>query len=414
MAATAAAFLIGWRQVAASFVLLGAIAMITAAYGVIAVPLAQEFQPSRMVLMLAITVVSAVSGVLAPVLGSLMDRISLRRLMLTGSLLLCAGYAALSFAATFNQVLIVFGVLIAPANVLLGPVAVTVLLSRWFVKRRGTAIGIAIAGISMGGVLFPLLIQFLLESFDWRMALRVFAVILLFVVVPAAALIVNAPADRGLHPDGADSESEESRREATKADVSVMTILTDPAFWMIGLLFAIVLSGMKAVVTNLAPLAIDEGIAASSAALLVSVYAACGFVSKLSFAVVADMLKPRILALIAFAGFAVGMACLSQAASGFWMIVTGACLAGLFGGFMVPLKSLLAPRVFGQGVVGRAMGLLSTLSLCVSLATPPLFGLMFDLTGSYSLICMVFAGLAAGALVLVPYIRMQPRQAALA
>jgi predicted MFS family arabinose efflux permease len=403
-------FLIGWRQVASSFVMLAAIAMITSSYGVIAVPLAAEFNPTRMVLMLAITVVSAVSGVLAPVLGSVMDRFSLRLLMLAGSLLLCTGYAALSFAHTFVQVLVIFGVLIAPANVLLGPVAVTVLLSRWFVRRRGMAIGIAIAGVSMGGVLFPPLIQFLLETYEWRMAMRVFALLLLLIVVPAAALVVNEPGDKGLHPDGAGSESEEARSEQTQAKASVMTILSDPAFWMIGLLFAIVLSGMKAVVTNLTPLAIDEGVDATAAALLVSIYSACGFVSKLSFAAIADRLKPRILALISFAGFAAGMVCLSEASAGFWIIVAGASLMGLFGGFMVPLKSLLAPRIFGRGVVGRAMGLLSTLSLCVSLTTPPLFGYMFDVTGSYSLICLVFAGLAAGAMLLVPYIRMQPRQ----
>lgn len=148
-------FAIGWRQVAASFVMLAVIAMITSSYSVIAVPLAREFQPSRMVLMLAITVVSVVSGVLGPVLGTLMDRASLKRLMLLGSVMLAAGYAALSYATAFTQVLVIFGVLIAPANVLMGPVAVTVLLSRWFVSRRGTAIGIALAGIGMGGVVFP-------------------------------------------------------------------------------------------------------------------------------------------------------------------------------------------------------------------------------------------------------------------
>jgi predicted MFS family arabinose efflux permease len=411
---TADKFAIGWRQVASSFILLAAIAMITSSYSIVAVPLAREFQPSRMVLMLAITVVSAVSALLAPVLGSVMDRVSLRRLMLAGSLLLGSGYAALSYAGSFNQILIIFGVLIAPANVLLGPVAVTVLLSRWFAKRRGRAIGIAIAGISMGGVLFPPLIQWLLDSYEWREALRVFAVLLLLLIVPAAALVVNAPAEKGLHPDGAAIDPEATKPKHQGKPVSAVTILKDPAFWMISLLFAIVLSGMKGVVTNLAPLAIDEGIDASAAALLISVFSACGFVSKLSFAAVADMLPPRMLALLAFAGFAVGMACLSQASAGYWAIATGVGLAGLFGGLVVPLKSLLAPRVFGQGVVGRAMGLLSTVSLCVSLATPPLFGLMFDLTGSYSMICMIFAALTLAAMLAIPYIRMQPREVGLA
>ena len=74
-------FAVGWRQVASCFILLGCIAMITSAYGVVAGPLGEEFGPSRMVLMLGITVVSVTSGLIAPPLGSLMDRFSMRKIM---------------------------------------------------------------------------------------------------------------------------------------------------------------------------------------------------------------------------------------------------------------------------------------------------------------------------------------------
>ncbi|MEZ5736154.1 MAG: MFS transporter [Novosphingobium sp.] len=402
-------FGIGWRQVALSFVLLAAVAMIATSYSVLAVPLAQEFRPSRVVLMLAMTVLAGVSGLLAPFLGNLMDRFSLRHLMLAGTLMLAAGYAALSLASTFTQVLVIFGLFMAPANVLLGPVAVTVLLSRWFVKRRGRAIGIAVAGVAMGGVIFPPLIQWLLDSYEWRVALRVFSLIILVATVPAAALVVNSPADRGFNPDGAPVNLEDARAEGEAPQVSVATILSDPAFWMVGILFALVLSGMKGMVTNLAPLAIDEGIDAGDAALLISIYAGCGFIAKLAFAAVADWFSPRTLTLLGFAGFACGMACLTQAGTGYWAIALGVCLIGLFGGLMVPLKSLLVPRIFGQKVVGRAMGMMSVVSLCAMLATPPLFGLAFDLTGSYATISLSFAVLAAAAMLLVPYIRMHPR-----
>ena len=404
-------FLIGWRQVAACFVMVSSMSMITASYGVIAVPLMQEFSPSRMVLMLAITVLSAVTAVLAPVLGTLMDRFALRGLMLTGSVLLAVGYAALSFVTSFTQVLVIFGAVLAPVNVLIGPVAATVLLSRWFSKRRGTAIGIALAGTAMGGIAFPPLIQFLLDGYEWREALRIFSIVMLVLVVPAALLVVNSPEDRWLNPDGAETDPERAEGKPKPAGASVATILADPVFWIIGLLFAVTLAGMKGVVTNIAPLAIDEGIAASAAALLISLYSGSSFVAKLSFAAFSDLVKLRVLALIAFAGFAAGMFVLSQASLGFPVIAAGTALAGFFGGMMVPLKSLLAPRIFGVGAVGRAMGLLSTVTLCASLTTPPLFGLMFDLTGSYSTICLIFAGLTAAALLAIPFVRMEPRAA---
>ena len=123
--------------------------------------------------------------------------------MVVGGLFLGAGYAAISLATSFTQVLVIFGVLIAPANVLLGPVAVTVLLSRWFAERRGRAIGIAIAGVAAGGFVFPMIIQGLLDAHQWREALQLLASSCVVWTVPAALLVVDRPSDRGLNPDGA-------------------------------------------------------------------------------------------------------------------------------------------------------------------------------------------------------------------
>lgn len=404
-----ASFAVGWRQVASCFLLLAATGMIASTYSIIAVPLAKEFQPSRMVLMLSMTVLSATCAVLMPLLGNLMDRFSVRKLMVLGGLCLAAGYTAISFATSFTHVLLIFGVLIAPANVLIGPLATTVLLSRWFAERRGRAMGFAIAGIAAGGFVFPMIIQGLLDAHQWREALRMLSLVLLAWTVPAALLVVNRPSDRGLNPDGAAQPSELAQAEMARAPISAREVLTDPAFWMIAATVAIVTSGMKGLVTNLAPLAIDTGISASDAAPLVSIYAGCGFVSKLSFAALADRLGPRALMFTALAGFAAGMACMTQAAAGYGVIVLGVSLIGLFGGLMVPIESYLAPRVFGQRAVGRAMGLLSGVILVAMLTTPPLFGLIFDLMGSYSAMCWTFAGLAAAGLLWLPMVRLHAR-----
>lgn len=405
-----ASFAVGWRQVAICFMLLAAAGMIASTYSIVAVPLAQEFNPSRMVLMLSMTVLSGACAVLSPFLGNLMDRISLRKLMVAGGLFLGAGYAMLSLATSFTQVLVIFGVLIAPANVLIGPVAVTVLLSRWFAERRGRAIGIAIAGISAGGFVFPMIIQGFLDAHQWREALQLLGLVLVVWTVPAALLVVNRPSDRGLNADGAAEPPALAQAELAKAPISARGLLGDPAFWMIALTVAIVTSGMKGMITNLAPLAIDTGIEASDAAMLISVYAGCGFIAKMNFAALADRLGPRVLMFTALGGFGLGMACLTQAQAGYGVIAFGVAITGLFGGLMVPIESFLAPRVFGQRAVGRAMGLLSGVILVALLSTPPLFGLIFDLTGSYTGIFWTFFGLSLIALLWVPFIRLQPRE----
>ncbi|PEQ11953.1 MFS transporter [Novosphingobium sp. PC22D] len=404
-------FATGWRQVLACALLLAASGMIASTYSVVAVPLAREFQPSRTVLMLTMTVLSGTCAILAPLLGTLMDRVSVRRLMVVGGVLLAFGYAAISMATSFTQILIIFGVFIAPANVLIGPVAITVLLSRWFVAQRGRAIGLAIAGIAAGGLLFPNVIQALLDTHEWREALRLLAVVLAVWTIPAALLVIDTPEQRGLFPDGADTAPADTTSSTGAAGLSARAILTDPTFWLIAATVAIVTSGLKGMITNLAPLAIDNGIDESRAATLVSVFAGCGFIAKFVFAAICDKLGPRLIMLVSLTGFAAGMACLTQASGGYPVIALGVGLMGLFGGLMVPIESYIAPRVFGARGVGRAMGLLSGTILIALLATPPLFGLIFDLTGSYRGIFWTFAGLGMLALAWVPAIRLGPRDA---
>lgn len=403
-------FAIGWRQVAASFLLLAATGMIAPTYSIIAVSLSEEFKPTRAVLMLAMTVLSGMGAVLAPLLGNLMDRFPLRRLMLVGSVALGLGYVSISLATSFNQVLVIFALLIAPANVLMGPVAITVLLARWFAQKRGRAVGIAIAGISAGSFLFPIIIRGLLESYDWRTALQFLGAILFVWTLPTIFLIVDRPSDRGLHPDGAAEAPALTRTEMQAGMVSVRSLLADPAFWMIVVTVSIVTAGMKGMITNLASLAVDTGIKAGDAALLISIYSACSFTAKLSFAAMADKLGPRPMMFIALGGFALGMACLTQAWMGYGTIAFGVALIGLLGGFMIPIESYLVPRVFGQKAVGRAMGLLSGTIMIAMLASPPLFGLIFDLTGSYTGVFWAFSGLAVVALLWVPAVRVTARE----
>ena len=405
-------FATGWRQVALGFVLLATVSMIASCYSVVAVPLLAAFHPTRFVMGLAMFVLSGVSALLSPFLGNLMDRSSLRRLMLIGGGLIAAGYASLSLATSFNHVLIIFGLFIAPANVLLGPMAVTVLLSRWFSRRRGLVIGIAIAGVATGSIVYPVIIQALLNHFKWRTAFQVFGLLLLAVTVTAALLVVNHPHDRGLHADG-DSEDSIAVKAARDAPaVTAMSVLTDPTFWLAAAVFAVVTSGMKGMITNLSPLALDNGVSATAAAGLISVYGTAGLVAKGGFALLSDRVNPRILMFASLAGFAAGMAMLTQASLGYTAIISGVALVGMFGGIMVPMQSLLMPRIFGEHVVGKAYGLMSGVTLLALMTTPALFGLIFDRTGSYSAIFVTFSALAIAVMLAVAAMRMHPRYVA--
>ena len=164
-------FGIGWRQVFASMAVMACSGMIAPTYGIIAVHLSSEFHSSRMVLMLAITVMSIATGIASPIVGSLMDSSSLRRIMGIGIAAMVAGFLALSFVTSFAGVLVVYGLCMSASQVMAGPISGTVLLTRWFDKRRGAALGIAVSGIGAGSMIFPLVIQGLFDHFAWREAL---------------------------------------------------------------------------------------------------------------------------------------------------------------------------------------------------------------------------------------------------
>lgn len=396
-----------WRQVTASLVLMAVSAMVISAYSVVAVPLDAEFRPSRMVLMLAMTAQSLVAMLISPMVGNLMDRVSMRALMAVGTGFIVAGFLALSLTTSIEQVLVVYGLLMAPGGVLLGSMAATVLLSRWFDARRGMALGIAMTGIGLGGLLFPPLIQALLDSFPWREAFRLLALIVLVCAVPAVLLVRDRPIEER-SPAQANAAGATTAAPAPPAPLTTAAILRDPSFWLLAAVLAVILSGMKGTITNLVPLALDEGIGSSEAALLISLISATGLLAKLVFASLADRLNPRYFIAISLAGFAAGMVCLVQAESGYVVIAIGVAVIGLLAGWTVPLQGLLLPLVFGKAVIGKVAGLLNLFVFAAALASPPLFGLIFDMTGDYDAVFLLFAALAAAMLLAVPSIRLHP------
>lgn len=402
-------FSLGWRQVWLAFVLLTVGSMVTVTFGVLSVPLMAEFGPSRMTLMLPMSVIAVVMALLGPVLGPLMDRISLRLTVIAGGILLSAGYVALSYVTEFWQVMVVYGLFMGPSQLSVGNLAMTILVSRWFSAMRGRAMGIALTGVSVGGFVFPLLAQFLLEMFDWRTALRVFAVILGIIVVPCVLLMIDRPSDVGLHPDGAETEPEHGDAEGlAAAGLSNRQILTDPTFWILALILSVFFSAMRGVITNIAALATDEGVDASYVAYLFSVYSIAGVVAKLSYAAIADRANPKTLLFVTMLGACAAFVSLTFAERGFATIAAGALMIGLFGGALLPMQGYLVPRIFGREVVGRVSGLLGLALFAFNTASPPLFGLIHDITGHYDAVFITYFAMTVGTMLLLPFMRVDP------
>ncbi|MBT6113840.1 MAG: MFS transporter, partial [Candidatus Marinimicrobia bacterium] len=142
------------------------------------------------------------AGLLAPFMGALADKHGVRPLMIVGTFLLAMGYFMYSKIATLTNVYIIH-ILFAGALASAGLVVNVMLVSRWFNKRRGTALGLILMGTSLGNMIVPKINVQLISIFQWRPSFIYLAIVPLILIPVILFIIKEYPSDMGVKPDGA-------------------------------------------------------------------------------------------------------------------------------------------------------------------------------------------------------------------
>ena len=406
----------GWWQVAIGMLTqAAATGTIVTCFSVIAAPLAKEFGTSRGVLGLVMTLTYLIGGLINPLLGSAMDRFSIRKIMLVGGAALAAGYLALSFSTSMTGVFMAFGLLLAFANAALGPLSYSTLIPRWFVARRARALGLTVAGYAIGGLFLPPLFAFMIDSFGWRNAVRLFAAFVLLVLIPLIAwLVIDRPSDVGLYPDGDAQPSHEARSVAAEPAQSTGALLRDMNFWVVTICICLVLMGSAGLLSNMVPFALSRGFTAKQGAFLLTCFSAGSLTSKVLYTFFGDRLNPRAGLAVGLLFFTVSSGCFLRGHT-YPALLAASYLFGMGVGTSLPLWSYLTARVFGTGNVGRVFGLMNIVTMPFSLLAPPVMGAIFDRTHSYDDGFVLYICLGLAALLLVPRLRVAatPQLAAL-
>jgi predicted MFS family arabinose efflux permease len=343
------------------------------------------FHVQRAPIMRAMTVTLIVSGLAAPYIGHLFDRAPFRVLMSIGLGLFATGFALVSISTALWQVVLAYGLCLGAASALSGSVAAQVLASKWFRARAGLAIGIALTGLSLGGVLMPPLLAALMAAFGWREAALIIGALGLAVIPVILLVIRNRPEDLGLQPEA------EGKIPPPETSWTVRQILLNPNFWLLVAAFVPFFTALKAIAANFEPLAADLGVTASTAALLISANNAFTIVGKVVIGRLSDLFDPRIVlaALIAMggAGFL-----LMLGHAGFDRLIIGNCLLGLGSAGVYPMQGILIRRYFGLVSFGRVIGLLNLFFL-LSAFGGQWAGASRDRSGDYNLFLLA-AGVA--------------------
>ena len=255
----------GWLVVAACFFCL----MVAAGIGwfsfpVFIKPIENELGWSRTRIMGAIGLFAFGMGVFSPILGHLIDRMGARRVMLGGVLvgvIVCLALAEIR-SIMHLYVVLFFASLGTTASTYM-PVATVV--SRWFVRRRGLAMSIAMMGMGVGGFIMPNASNLLIELVGWRWAYRLLGIALGVLVIPVVALFVHgSPSDVGQRPDG-DEETANTSDASTGGDdstegFSARQALRMPRFWGIGIADLTAAIGIVGIENQMVAFSIDAGI----------------------------------------------------------------------------------------------------------------------------------------------------------
>ena len=367
-------------------------------YGVFFKAIAEDFGGSRLGVAIGLTVTNAVGAIAAPYVGRALDKYPLRNVMGIGALFMAFGFLGLSFVQNELQFYLVLGLFIGFGASSMGNLATSKLVTNWFDKRRGTALGIAAAGVSLSGVIMPYISAELIENFGWRQGFLVYSAFTFLVVVPLIfRFVISRPEDVGLRPDGAmpikfDDGSIVPPVEKVPPKVRLLELFKEHNFRMIVLTFSLLFCSMSATLTHMIPRLTDFGYTLVEASLVMSLCAGFGVIGKLSSGWLSARLSVRkVMAIVIFMQFTGQYLMFSSL--DYVTFAIGASMFGYGVGGVVPMHGAVVGKTFGRDRFGAVLGLMRPAMFPIQILGVPFAGWIFDVTGSYDIAFQVFLGL---------------------
>jgi len=192
----------GWVVLAAAFVIIVLGYAIRNTFSVFYPVIVEGFGWGRGNTALMFSIAVLVYGLMAPLVGSLVDRFEPRLVLTLGACIMGGGIALCSLATARWQFYLLYGVMVAIGLSITGWTPLTTIISNWFVKKRGLVFGILGAGFGMS-LVSASIAQFLISSFGWQTSYIIIGIFSTAVIVPLCTILIRRhPRDKGLLPDG--------------------------------------------------------------------------------------------------------------------------------------------------------------------------------------------------------------------
>lgn len=314
------------------------------------------------------------SSILSPFVGVLIARLSLRLLMMVGALMTVAGHFLLAFTNSYALYLVAYGLFFGPAFTLSGSIGPATLVTRWFSRNRGLALGLVHLPVVIGVV--PWLLERALHTYQ---PATLYAVIGIFSALAMLPLIMQI---RDHPPSGETVAPEPAEKRTTDGSFSIAQLLARPRFWALCLAAIASMTSSVMLGSLLVPMGTSWGFARSDAALLQSIMSLVGIAGSVLFGWVADKLGGgRSLALIGFNCAILWLILLQHPPFVVAAIVIG--LIGLHGAGAIPTLGRGLSDAFGQASYSRGFGLNTLIGLPFIAIAVVGSARIFSITGSY-------------------------------
>ena len=387
----------GWFVVSgALFSQVAMVGFFSYVFSLLVLPLQTSFDASRTEVMYSMSFTAMLGLFLAPAIGVMADKYPIRWLMALGAAIFGGGLFALSLTQTLLQFTLLFGLVMGLSNQLLGPLCGSAIISRWFTDNRGKALGLAATGSSLGGILLPALFVYWLEDDgDWRSALQNLSYGVLFILLPYLIIVMrDFSQQQQVNQTNQNIEDNPLKQNSEHNEYTLKQIIKDSNYWIVGISMALLFSTYSALLANLTPYLLGQGLDKAIAAQAIMVIAISGLVGKISFGYAADKVSLR-LALSVTQLAVIGGLLLLAAGPSYWVITLALAILGLSTGGMLPVWGALLAAIFGTVSYGRVMGLMMPLIVLIVIPGYSLAGYLSDQSGSYGLCFVIFSAVIA-------------------
>jgi MFS family permease len=356
-------------------------------FGIFFPSLIEEFQWDRQSISGAFSLYAFMYCVLAAILGRWTDRFGPRIVLIFGSILLGAGISLISQVKTPWHLYVVYGLL---ASWGMSAVYMTAFptVVKWFIERRGLALGITHAGLGVGIILIPPLSSSLIVAFGWRQACIVLGGIVFVVLFILAFFLVGQPEKVGLLPDGRTTQTSDPLPALTlsiqEVTWSAGEAFRTRTFWVLTALFFLTWLFIFFPLVHLVIFAMDIGFSRKAALMALSILGGASAFGRLGMGYISDRIgrKQTLVMNLVLQIFSWIWVMNSDQS---WMLLLFAVVFGFsYGGISVIFPGIVGDY-FGRLKAGSVIGAMFAIAGTAAAFGPLVGGSIHDLTGDYRL-----------------------------